>query len=788
MEKVWQNETKWQRITYMPGTPVNGREKRVTGGEEHRTLSRQAAREGMVLLKNEGALLPFASGQKLAIFGKAQADYVQGGGGSGDVTVARVRSLLDGFAEKEAEGKAQVFAPLSAYYAQNVAQQRAAGANPGQTVEPPVPDDLLAQARAYTDTALVTICRFSGEAWDRTGEAFDGDYYLSREERAMVDRVVEAFPRVAVVLNVGGIVDTAWFRDEPRIQAALMGWQAGMEGGMATADLLCGDACPSGCLTDTFATDFAAYPSSAGFAESEDYVAYEDDIYVGYRYFETIPGVAEKVCYPFGFGLSYTSFDFAETIARREGEDIVLEVTVINTGDCAGRKVAQAYCRPPQGLLGKPSLVLTGFAKTALLKPGESERLTIRFPLYRFASYDDTGRVQASSWLLEKGEYRFFVGGNVRDLEPLTYVLTLEQDEVLATPGAKCVPHDLKRRLRPDGSYEAMPPSAPGVRPMDKVFPKDGQRPVEWCRQIPGCAWAGEGGALQLKSVLDGELTLDEFVDKLSDEEKIHLLGGQPNRGVANTFGFGNLPEYGVPNAMTADGPAGLRIRPEAGVTTTSFPCATLLACSWDEALLFRIGQAIAEETHENGIGIWLAPAVNIHRTPLCGRNFEYYSEDPLVAGTLAASLVRGVQSLGVATSLKHFACNNKETNRRESDSRLSERALREIYLKAFEIIVKTAQPWTLMTSYNLINSVRASENRELLTGILRGEWGFEGVVTTDWYTHGEQYLEIAAGNDIKMGCGAPEHTLEKLREGALSAEDVTDSAKRVLALLLKLA
>ena len=265
------------------------------------------------------------------------------------------------------------------------------------------------------------------------------------------------------------------------------------------------------------------------------------------------------------------------------------------------------------------------------------------------------------------------------------------------------------------------------------------------------------------------------------------MLGGQPNRGPANTFGFGNLSLFGIPNAMTADGPAGLRIQPQCGVCTTAFPCATLLACTWNEGLLYAVGKAAAEEIKENGIGIWLAPAINIHRNPLCGRNFEYYSEDPLVAGTLSGALVRGVQSEGVATSVKHFACNNKETNRRESDSRLSERALREIYLKNFEICVKTAQPWTIMTSYNIINGTRASENKELLTGILRGEWGFEGLVTTDWYTHGEQWKEIAAGNDIKMGCGMPKHTLKMLQDGKLDRQDVISSVKRLLELLLKL-
>ena len=404
-------ERKWQRITYMPGTPLGRDGRRVTGSREHIALSRRAAREGMVLLKNEGGVLPFAAGTKLAVFGKAQADYVKGGGGSGDTTVAYVRSILDGLEEKQAEGRLELFAPLSAYYRENAARQRAQGCAPGQTAEPPVPAELLAQARRFCDTALITICRFSGEGWDRTGAPFDGDFFLSREELAMVDAVRGEFPCVAVVLNTGGMMDSSWFREDARIGAALLAWQAGMEGGSATADILCGDECPSGHLSDTFAVDFDAYPSSAKFNESEDYVEYTDDIYVGYRYFETIPGAAEKVCYPFGFGLSYTSFALTEAVYEAQEYEFSASALIQNTGSVAGRYVAQVYCQPPQGRLGKPRRVLVGFAKTDTLAPGAAQRVRIHFSARDFASYDDLGKICASAWLLEKGEYRFFIGG-----------------------------------------------------------------------------------------------------------------------------------------------------------------------------------------------------------------------------------------------------------------------------------------------------------------------------------------------------------------------------------------
>ncbi|MBQ7866172.1 MAG: glycoside hydrolase family 3 C-terminal domain-containing protein, partial [Clostridia bacterium] len=300
---------KWQRIRYSPATTLGEDGRRVTASDKHIALSREAACEGMVLLKNDENLLPFAKGTKLALFGKGTVDYVKGGGGSGDVTVSYTRCLLKGLCIKQDEGKVELFAPLNDYYTAYMQEQYAQGQEPGRCPEAAVPAELLEQARAFTDTAVITLCRFSGEGWDRTGKPYDGDFYLSHEEEAMVQAVQAAFPRIAVVLNTGGMMDTVWFKDNSKIQSALLAWQAGIEGGLATADILCGDVCPSGRLTDTFAVNFAAYPSSDTFNESEDYVTYNEDIFVGYRYFETIPGAAEKVCYPFGYGLSYTSFE-----------------------------------------------------------------------------------------------------------------------------------------------------------------------------------------------------------------------------------------------------------------------------------------------------------------------------------------------------------------------------------------------------------------------------------------------------------------------------------------------
>ena len=440
---------------------------------------------------------------------------------------------------------------------------------------------------------------------------------------------------------------------------------------------------------------------------------------------------------------------------------------VTNTGKTAGKQVVQLYCEAPQGKLGKPRRVLCAFAKTRLLAPGEHEDLALSVEPYLFASYDDEGLVARSAYVLEKGSYLFYLGDNVRDAQLVPYTMLVEEDWVVQQLKAHCVPHNLHRRLRADGTFSEIhadcQPADNGIN--QDAMPK-GHDKIH--RNVPDEKPIGT-----LMDVYTGKITMDEMVNSLNDEQLLHLLGGQPSCGIADADGFGNLRECGIPNAMTADGPAGVRVVPDRGVTTTAFPCATLLCCTWNPDILEQIGRAGAREMRENGLAMWLAPAMNIHRTPLCGRNFEYYSEDPLLSGKMGAAMVRGIQSLGVASSVKHFCCNNKETNRRQSDSRLSERALREIYLKGFEICVKEAHPFTIMSGYNLVNGVRNSQNRELLTDILRGEWGFDGLVTTDWWTYGEQWKEIAAGNDLKMPVGVPDHTLMKLKSGELSRDDV---------------
>ena len=818
---------KWRRIKYQPNQPLYPGHDRVTAGGEHIALSRRAAGEGMVLLKNENHVLPLARGERVALFGKASVDYVKGGGGSGDVTVDYVKNLWDGMKEKENEGKVVLLPELYAFYKENVDKQYEAGAVPGMTVEPELPDELLRTAKSFADTAVISICRFSGESWDRQiasddGGSFipdtekhfvelrnrifeDGDFYLTKGERALIEKVTGCFDKVAVVLNVGGVVDSTWFKKDERIDSVLLSWQAGMEGGAATADILCGDVNPSGKLTDTFAASLVDYPSTEHFHDSPDYVDYTEDIYVGYRYFETMNGAKKKVNYPFGFGLSYTEFVLEDSTVLYTGTGAKLSVRVTNVGECAGKEVVQVYYSAPQGRLGKPAKELAAYQKTRLLQTGESQYVHFLVPYASMASYDDLGKIRKSAWVLEAGEYDFYVGTSVENVHKLEEAYCLDKDIVTEQLSSRCAPSALPKRLLSDGSYEELPvddeavedsaakrrerereeQAALGLAAQD-YDALEGALPYPYAPED----YAARGEKRERMSLLDvaeGKNTPDAFISQLEVEELAALLGGQPNMGVSDTFGIGNLSECDIPNVLTADGPAGLRIRPERGVSTTAWPCATLLACAWNTELVEAVGRAGAEEVKENNLGIWLTPAINIHRSPLCGRNFEYCSEDPVVAGKTGAALVRGIQSMHIGAELKHFACNNKETNRKESDSRLSERALREIYLKGFEIVVKEAKPYLVMSSYNLINGVRASENKELLTNILRDEWGFEGLVTTDWYTHGEHYKEVKAGNDIKMGRGFADRLMQAYREGALSREEMETSVRRLLHVIMKM-
>ena len=787
---------KYARFRYQPCLPLGPHGRKVTGSQEHISLSKKAASEGMVLVKNENGALPFNKGEKIALFGKACIEYIKGGGGSGDVHCAYTHNVYDGFADKEKDGKISLYMPCIEFYKEYVKEQSKFIPTRKQidatwdivnamdfcqerddivyetfdsmhVHEPKVPDELITDAAENADTAVIIISRFSSEGVDR--RAIAGDYYLSDIEKSLIDRVSAAFKKTVVVINSGGLVDCEYFAENDKVQGALIGWQGGMEGGMVIADILCGDTNPSGKLGDTIPKSYYDFENAKIFETGFDHLDYEDDIYVGYRYFETIPGAAEKVRYPFGFGLSYTTFEMSGAFCGESDGKIVAAVTVKNTGDRAGKEVVQLYYSAPQGKLGKPSKELAAFAKTKLLAPGESQTVALSFNISDMASFDDLGKVKKSAFVLEKGSYKFHLGNSVRNTEKLSYEYTLDEDVTVMQSKSLLTPFKLEKRLLADGTYETMPQGEPSYD-SGKNEPTDTKAPEETV-------------------MFDDIDDIDAFVKQFTVDELIDFLGGHPmTRSVCNTGAFGGLDRLAIPPVPTADGPAGVRLNLVTGVYTTAWPCAALLACTWNTELIQQVGAAGGAELKENNLGVWLAPAMNIHRNPLCGRNFEYFSEDPVLAGKCCASEVIGIQSNKVAVSVKHFACNNRESNRFECDSRVSERALREIYLRGFEICVKEADPWTIMSSYNLINGKHTSTSYELLTEILRGEWGFNGIVTTDWGVHSDNSDEILAGNDIKMGEDDPAELKAAYESGKITRADLEPCVKRIIQMTMKFA
>ena len=790
---------KYARFRYQPCIPLGADGRKVTGSPEHAALSRKAAGEGMVLLKNRLHTLPLTRGTRVALFGKATIEYIKGGGGSGDVFCAYIRNVYDGFSQKEAEGKVSVFKPTVEFYKEYVKEASKRIPTRAQiekiwdkvnamsfckekddiiydtfasmhVAEAHMPDELIAEAAANADIAIITLSRFSAEGVDR--KAIPGDYYLSDTEKSLIDRVAAAFPNTVIVLNSGAVVDCEYFADNEKVGAIISGWQGGLEGGMAIADIICGDVNPSGKLADTIPDSYDSYQNAQEFLTGFEHLDYFDDIYVGYRYFETIPGAAEKVRYPFGFGLSYTDFEFSGAFCGESDGKIVAAVTVKNIGNVPGKEVVQLYYSAPQGKLGKPAKELAAFKKTKLLSPGESEAIALSFDIGDMASFDDLGKIKKSAFVLEKGTYSFYLGNSVRATEKLRYDFVLSEDIITKESKPLCRPFKLEKRLLADGSFENLPTGEPvytrGTHTsIEAIAPKD---------------------TIMFDEVGEN-ITLDEFIKQFTVDELIDFVGGHQNQpGVCNTGAFGGMKRLDVPPVPTADGPAGLRLNASTGVPTTAWPCATLLACTWNTELIEEVGAAGGAELRENNLGVWLAPAMNIHRNPLCGRNFEYFSEDPLLAGKCCAADVRGIQSQKIAASVKHFACNNRESNRFECDSRVSERALREIYLRGFEICVKEADPWTIMSSYNLINGCHTSVSYELLTEMLRNEWGFKGMVTTDWGVHSSHSDEVLAGNDVKMGDGEPEELKAAFENGKITRADLETSVKRILELTMKVA
>ena len=688
-------------------------EETTAGGERYVTpgigeLIRQAGAESCVLLKNTG-VLPLTKDKEIAVFGRCQLDWFYVGYGSGgDVNAPYTVNLLDGLQNAGVPVNPEVRRAYETWTRQekNIADHGWWGHWPMNYPEMPLETGLVTDAAKRSDTALVVIGRAAGE--DRENTLTKGSYYLTDAERSMLDAVTGAFSRVVIVMNIGSIMDMAWAEEYgDRLSAILIVWQGGMESGNAAADVLTGAVSPCGRLSDTIARRYRDYPSSANFG-GKAFNEYAEGIYVGYRYFDRHP---EKVLYPFGCGLSYTSFSLTPVRLERTGAGVEAAVAVTNTGSVPGKEVVPLWCSAPEGRLDKPLRVLTAFGKTKTLAPGESETLLLRCEDKCFASYDE----YLCRFVLEPGDYRFAAGEVALGSLTLAQEVTVEQCQPLCRSSA-----GLRARIL-------------------------GRLP----REIP----ASGSEEITLSDVRAGRSSLDAFVASLSDGELEALSRGHGMMnsalGVAGNAGaFGGVTESlrkkGVPPIITSDGPAGLRLRKYAAL----LPCGTAMACTWNTALAEALSAKVGQEMDHYGVDVLLGPGMNLHRNPLCGRNFEYFSEDPLLSGKMAAAEVRGVQSAGKAACPKHFACNNQEVLRNTNDSRVSERALREIYLRNFEIVVREAKPLTLMTSYNKVNGVWSHYNYDLVTTVLRGEWGYTGCVITDWWMRRAKSPEFPALRD----------------------------------------
>lgn len=692
-----------------------------TSRPEMSALLRSAAAESMVLLENNG-VLPLKADSKLAVFGRSQVDYFYVGYGSGgEVNAPYLVNVIDGLKQKSVE----LYQPLLETYAEFSSAHQVEDGIWGQWPrffeEMPVADGLVAQARQHSDVAVVVIGRAAGEDRENILEA--GSYYLTEKEHTLLDKVTSQFEEVVLIINSGNIIDLAWTEDYA-FSAILFAWQGGMESGNAIADVLMGDVNPSGKLPDTIARHYEDYPSAKHFGE-EEYATYVEDIYVGYRYFESFK--PEKVLYPFGYGLSYTTFSL-ETSYQQEASRVTLQTTVTNEGEVAGKQTVQVYYQPPQGILGKPKRNLIRFGKTALLEPKATQEMELTFDLNELASYDDQGVTgHPFSYVLEAGDYTFFVGDSVTHLQE---VGSYRLDDLV-------VVETLSQIAAPVESFDRLVAQVEEGQLVESYLPVT-QQDIPVAERIKQQLDSpSELGDQQL--FLDTGKTMAELIASLSYEELDAITRGEGKmnsplgpKGNAGMLGgtIDSLRDKGIPSIITTDGPAGIRLNYYASL----LPCGTALASTWDLDLIERIGEAFAKELLELGSDIILAPGMNIHRNPLGGRNFEYFSEDPYLTGKMAASYVNGVQSHKVSTCPKHFACNNQETNRNYNDSRVSERALREIYLKPFEICVKESQPHAIMTAYNKINGVWAHYHYDLVTEILRNEWGFQGCIMTDWW------------------------------------------------------
>lgn len=796
----------------------------------HGEIARRAAEEGIVLLKNEEHLLPLKKGSKLALFGSGASRTVKGGTGSGDVNERKSISIFEGLkdagfvitTEKWLREYEEEYKRKRLEWKEEILEKTRSGTD-FFTAYSTSPFQVPAGPEIYTtdaDVAVFVLARNAGEGADRRAEK--GDYFLSDEEYMLLSDVCDKYEKVILLLNSGGVVDLSFLEKLPKIQAVLTVSQPGQEGGTAVADVISGLVSPGGKLTDTWAVSYNDYPNAGTFSHNNGNIEkekYEEGIYVGYRYFDTfeIP-----VRYGFGYGLSYASFTINTAwIETSENGEVRVKVKVRNSSqEFSGKEVVQLYVSLPVGKLEKEFRRLCAFSKTRILAPKEEETIELTFDAQTLASFDES----RAAWILEPGCYGIYVGSSLGE-STLEGILKVKQEKVLAETEHICPLRETLEELS---------------APTDKVR-KRYEALVNNSENVP-CFSYDLVGNHTVRYCYDDKETEDEasrITRELSEDQLISLAVGDPGKGQGSNLGAAGISVpgsagetsscaagQGVKAIALADGPAGLRLSQNYAVSDgkvqmlpfeaaiergflydgpelegdiyyqycTAFPVGTLLAQTWNEELIQEVGNAVGEEMERFKVTLWLAPGMNIHRNPLCGRNFEYYSEDPFLSGKIAAAMTKGVQKhSGCGTTVKHFACNNQEDNRSGSDSILSERTLREIYLRGFEIVIREAQPFAMMTSYNLINGIHAANNYDLCTKAARCEYGFQGLIMTDWTT--TQLSEdctaagcIRAGNDLVMP-GEPEdqeNIRQALSDGTVSEKELRDCVTRIVRTALK--
>ncbi len=763
-------------------------------------VSRQSVAESAVLLKNQG-ILPLKEEETVSLFGRVQSDtFFVGYGSGGDVNAHYKISFTEGLKNADVKLNRELLSIYDKWRKKNKPDDGFWGNWPMCYDEMPLTYDIVSTAAECSDTALVFIGRAAGE--DRENTLTKGSYYLTDEEENMLMLVSRTFSKWAVVLNIGNIIDFSWI-EKYKAPAVLIVWQGGMEAGNGFADIVTGKQSPSGGLPDTVAFSYEDIPSAENFG-GKDKNTYCEDIFVGYRYFETF--AKEKVMYPFGFGLSYTDFIIKDIDFSEGSEGINISAVIKNTGKVSGKRAVQLYVEQEDSEIPVPSKVLKDFAKTKELAPDEEQALSFSVSFYNLSSYDDSGVTShKSAYVLSRGKYRFSLGFDIRSTVEAG-VITRNKTEVikqLSEIGA-VEKENAFLRLRPFNSngkiYKSFEPA-----PVRTVSLKE---TIE--ESLPETLNMNVGLNYTLDDVIDENVTMDQFVSTLTYEELEAISRGDyvmnsplGTKGNAGVFGgvLQSLRDKGIPPITTTDGPSGIRL----AAYSALFPCGTALASTWNCPLVEELYSLLGKEMRERGSDVLLAPGMNIHRNPLCGRNFEYFSEDPVVTGFMASAVTEGLQSSGVSACPKHFACNNQEIRRTKNNSVLSERAMREIYLKGFEICVKKASPLNIMTSYNKINGVWGHYNYDLVTGILRGEWGFKGSVMTDWWMQSsaspefpevtDQGYRVRAGVNVLMpggnraGTRKPDGTLLASlgKEGGITTGEMQKNAAEILGMIIRL-